>query len=62
MDHPKIPIRHEYKKAYKNALSWVWMCWGEMELEEVSATLKENGWTDEHIDNTMYFRSSFFAS
>jgi hypothetical protein len=61
MDRSKVPVRHEYKKPYKVALSRAWLQWNKSKLDEVSGVLKENGWTDEDINNKMYFKHSFFA-
>jgi hypothetical protein len=61
MDWSKVPVMHEYKKPYKVALSRAWLQWNKSKLDELSGVLKENGWTDEDINNKMYFKHSFFA-
>jgi hypothetical protein len=61
MDRAKVPVRHEYKKAFKVALSRAWLQWDKLKLDKVSDTLKENGWTDANISNKRYFQHSFFA-
>lgn len=61
MDRPKVPIRHEYKKAYFVALMHAFFIWNEKKLNNVKAKLKENGqMTDDDIDDLMYFCPEFF--
>jgi len=39
MDRAKVPVQHEYKKAFKVALSWAWFQWDKKKLDEVTGIL-----------------------
>ncbi len=47
IDRMKIPVRHEYKKAFKIALMRAFLEYHPQKLKEVTNVLKENGWDDE---------------
>ena len=60
MNRAKVPVKHEYKKAYFVALMNAFLVWNDERLDEVISKLKENGWTDEEIQTMLYFRPAHF--
>ena len=60
MNRAKVPVKHEYKKAYFVALMKAFLLWDENRLNEVIGKLKENGWSDEDVEAALYFRPGFF--
>jgi hypothetical protein len=62
MFRTKVPVKHEYKKAYYVALMNAFLSWDQNRLNEVKEKLAGNGWSDDDINRTLYFQSSFFCS
>jgi hypothetical protein len=62
MNRAKVPVKHEYKKAYFNALMKAFLLWDERRLNEVIEKLQDNGWTDDDIQSALYFRPGFFRN
>jgi hypothetical protein len=56
----KIPVCHEYKKAFKIALMRAFFEYHQQKLKEVINVLKENGWDDDLIESTMFYKPEFF--
>ena len=62
MNRAKVPVKHEYKKAYFVSLMKGFLSWDEKRLNEVIEKLKENGWSDDNIQSALYFRPGFFCN
>ena len=60
MDRTRVPVRHEYKKAYFVALMRAFFVWNQSSLDKVIEKLKQNGWSEEDVQSLLYFRPSFF--
>ncbi|KAL3917223.1 MAG: hypothetical protein SGILL_004811, partial [Bacillariaceae sp.] len=62
IDRCRIPVRHEYKKAFKVAMMNAFLEWDPNELQKVKATLLSHDWTEERFDSAMFYRPSFFRT
>jgi hypothetical protein len=62
MDRPKVPVKHEFKKAYFVALSEAWFAWEPIKLEKVRKKLLESGMTEKEVESKMYFDTDFFLN
>jgi hypothetical protein len=60
MDRPNIPVKHESKKAYKNALKNAFFIWNPETMNALVEQMKEGGMTDEEIESAKYFRPTLF--
>ena len=60
MDRPKVPIKHECKKAYFVAFMEAVFAWDPQILEDAKNALKTSGMSDEEIEAKMYYNVSFF--
>ncbi|KAK3271924.1 hypothetical protein CYMTET_19751 [Cymbomonas tetramitiformis] len=60
MDRPKVPVHHEFKKAYFVALMEAWFAWEPVALDKVKAILKSNGASDAEIEAKMYYDVKWF--
>ncbi|KAG7362391.1 3'-5' exonuclease [Nitzschia inconspicua] len=60
IDRAKIPVRHEFKKAFKVSMSRAFLEYEPAKLEKVKGKLMERGWTDEEISATMFYNPTFF--
>lgn len=58
---PRVPVRHNYKKAYCSALMEAFLEWNREKLVMVIDGIKEEeGWTDEEIKAKMFFNPVYF--
>jgi hypothetical protein len=55
MNRAKVPVNHEAKKAYFNALRNAFLIWNPKKVEELEGKMKEGGSTDEEIEGMKYF-------
>jgi hypothetical protein len=53
IQRPKVPIKHDYKKPCHVAAMKAWFAWDKNKLKDVTAALKEKGWTDEDVQSEM---------
>jgi len=60
IDRIKIPMRHEYKKAFKVAMMRAFLEYNSEKLDKVKAILKDHGWTEDQITSTMFYNPTFF--
>lgn len=60
MDRPNIPVKHEHKKGYKNALKNAFFIWNETTMNQVVERMKQAGMQDEEIETAKYFRPTIF--
>jgi len=60
MNRSKVPVKHEFKKSFYIALMKAFFVWDSSRLKEVMDKLKENGFTDEELEDLLYYRPSFF--
>ena len=60
MDRPKVPMNHEYRKAYFVAFMEAWFAWDPTLLEKVKKVLRRHGMSDKDIAAKMYHNINFF--
>ena len=60
MDRPKVPVKHEFKKAYFVAFMEAWFVWDPKHLDKVKKALRRHGMSAEQIDAKMYHNIDFF--
>jgi hypothetical protein len=60
MDRPNIPVKHEAKKGYKNALKNAFFIWNESQMNELVRRMKDAGMDDDEIESAKYFRPTIF--
>jgi hypothetical protein len=60
MDRPNIPVKHEAKKGYKNALKNAFFIWNESRMNELVEQMKKGGMSEEEIETAKYFRPTLF--
>ena len=60
MDRAKVPVKHEYKKAYFVALMNAFLVWDKTKFNTISSILQDSGWSKDTVDGTLYFRPRFF--
>ena len=60
MDRPNIPVKHEAKKAFKNALKNATFIWNESKMEELVTQMKLGGMDEDEIESAKYFRPTIF--
>ena len=59
-DRPKVPMKHEAKKAYHVALRDAWMIFDPVILGEVQDTLRYKGFDEHDISSRMYYDFDYF--
>lgn len=60
MDRPKIPTKHEAKKSYKVAFSNALFIWNPRKVAQLEKSMRDNGMTDEDIENERFFNSKLY--
>lgn len=62
MDRPKVPIKHELKKAYKVALQEALFAWNPVKLEALKQAMVRDGLAEDEVEAEMYYNVKAFRS
>lgn len=62
IDRPKVPIKHELKKAYKVALQEALFAWNPVKLEALKQAMVSDGLAKDEVDAEMYYNVKAFRS
>lgn len=60
MNRTKVPVKHEAKKGYFNALQNAFLVWNPKKLKQLEDKMRENGMSDEEIKAQRYFNSHVY--